>query len=101
MPKRKSAKKSAPVKTPPAKNANRVVACWEDDPGDPKQVPPPTPLTVEAPNQPPAPSPFKFSGPVPAPAVYTVGTPEFRYDATAAALRRTADFWSGIVPSGT
>jgi hypothetical protein len=33
--------------------------------------------------------------------VYQPGTPEFLYYANACALRRTADFWGSILPSGT
>ncbi len=79
----------------------RTVACWEDDPGDPKLHPSLTPITVPAPNTATQPYAFKIGGTAPAPAVYEAGTPNFRFYSTAAALRRTADFWSTIVPTGT
>src|SRR5215472_888128 len=84
----------------PAK-PGKTVACWEDDPGDPKLQPALTPITVSVPNQAAQPYSFKLGGAAPAPAVYAVGTANFRYYATASALRRTADFWGSIVPKGT
>jgi hypothetical protein len=97
-------KKASTPKTKKAKatpNKGKLVSCWEDDPGDPEQQPTLTPITVPLPNQAARPYPFKISGTAPAPAVYEVGTPSFRFYATAAALRRTADFWGQIVPAGT
>src|SRR5262245_52883756 len=78
-----------------------AVACWEDDPGDPRTQPPAVPISVDAPNPRLRPLPFRIAGPRPPAAVYQPGTPQFRYWATAAALRRTASFWGGIVPAGT
>jgi hypothetical protein len=90
--------KSKPKKpTPPKQTSSKNVSSWEDDPG----VPPNSPITVAAPNQSAKPLPFKIGGTAPAPAVYAVGTAQFRYYATAVALRRTADFWGSIVPSQT
>jgi hypothetical protein len=83
------------------RQASTAVAVWEDDPGDSKLDQPRTPITVPAPNQASQPYAFKLGGAAPAPKVYGVGTSKFRYWATAAALRRTADFWSGIVPKNT
>jgi hypothetical protein len=54
-----------------------------------------------APKESASPLPFKIKGSAPRPQVYGVGSPEFRYYAAASALRRTADFWGGIVPTGT
>jgi len=82
-------------------SSSALVAVWEDDPGDPNVPPPLTPIQVPAPNPAATPLPYKITGPGPAPNLYQPGTPEFRYWAAAAALRRTADFWSGIIPSGT
>src|SRR5690242_15225790 len=102
---RKSKQKNSPdgASLAPAKrkSSSRMVACWEDDPGDPKTHPSLTPITVPVPNQASQPYAFKLGGATPAPAVYEVGTKNFRFYANAAALRRTADFWSGIVPKGT
>jgi hypothetical protein len=78
----------------------RTVAVWEDDPGDPVLDPGRTPITVPAPNQAAQPYAFKLGGAAPAPAVYEAETAKFRYWATAAALRRTADFWTSIAPKG-
>ncbi len=81
--------------------AGALVACWEDDPGDPKSLPPLTPIQVPAPNPAAKPLPFKISATTPSPQVYQPGTPEFLYYANACALRRAADFWAGILPKGT
>ncbi len=77
------------------------VACWEDDPGDPKSQPPLSPITVPVPNQSAQPLPYKLGGKAPAPQVYQPGSRNFLYFANACALRRTADFWGGIVRAGT
>jgi hypothetical protein len=95
-----SKKKPAPTSAPGA-GAGALVACWEDDPGDPKTVPALTPIQVPAPNPAAKPLPFKITGKAPTAQVYAPGTREFLYWANASALRRTADFWSGILPSGT
>jgi hypothetical protein len=101
MPAKKKAPK-APTKTPPKPTpAAKMVACWEDDPGDPKLHPPLSPITVAAPNASAQPLPFKISGKTPTPAVFQPGTENFRYYAAAAALRRTADFWGSILATGT
>jgi hypothetical protein len=101
-PKRKSGSKA---KSPSAKNeksaSSTMVACWEDDPGDPKLQPPIAPINVPAPVQSAQPLAFKLGGTTPPPAIYETGTTNFRFYSTAAALRRTADFWGKIVPSGT
>jgi hypothetical protein len=90
-------KKKPPVPGP----AGALVACWEDDPGDPAVQPALAPIQVPVPNQSAPPLPYKISGTAPQPNIYQPGTPEFRYFAAAAALRRTADFWSSIIPAGT
>jgi len=100
----KSAPKKRAKKTPPSPTGSAtgaLVACWEDDPGDPNVPPPLVPIQVPAPNPSAPPLPYKISGAAPRVGVYPPGTPEFRYYAASSALRRTADFWSGIVPSGT
>lgn len=83
------------------KPATNTVAVWEDDPGDSKIDKARIPIDVPAPAIRKAPYAFKIGGTAPAPAVYDVGTTKFRYWATAAALKRTADFWAGIVPKNT
>jgi hypothetical protein len=103
----KAAPKKAKAKKPPKKQPGGNppvfgnVACWEDDPGDPKSVPVLAPILVPAPNQSAAPLPYKMKGAAPAAQVFPVGTPGFLYYAAASALRRTADFWGGIVPGGS
>ncbi|MEO8662408.1 MAG: hypothetical protein ABI693_28355 [Bryobacteraceae bacterium] len=96
----KPRKKNATPKPakPPAGVKN--VAVWEDDPGphNPSTL---TPVDVAAPNQAAKPYPYKISGTTPPAAVYATGTAHFRFYATAAALRRTADFWAKVVPAGT
>jgi len=99
----RTARKKAPARKhlTTAAASSTPVAVWEDDPGDPSIPPLLAPIQVPAPNPAATPLPYKISGPAPSASVYQPGTPEFRYWAAAAALRRTADFWSGIIPSGT
>jgi len=97
-----TAKKAA--KKPSKKSgstAGATVACWEDDPGEPREQPSRQPIVVAAPNPEAAPLSFKISGTAPVPQVYAAGTASFRYFAAAAGLRRTADFWGAILPAGT
>ncbi|RAX37869.1 hypothetical protein [Rhizobium tropici] len=69
-----------------------TVAAWEDDPETAVSLMVPTPdLSM-------IPLAFSFPAGGPSPAVYAQGTPEFRYWATAAALRRSADYWAKRVP---
>lgn len=82
-------------------SATGTVACWEDDPGDPRLQPPRGPIAVPAPNSSAPPLPYKIAASTPPPQVYEPGTPNFRFYAAACALRRTADFWGTIVPAGT
>jgi len=60
-----------------------------------------SPITVPVPNQSAQPLPYKLAGKAPAAQVYHPGTMNFVYYANASALRRTANFWGGIVPAGT
>jgi hypothetical protein len=99
--KKKSTDAAKPAAKPGRGSRSGTVACWEEDPGDPKLQPPLTPITVAAPNQSAQPYAYKLGGTTPPAAVYEVGTANFRFWANAAALRRTADFWGKIVPSGT
>jgi hypothetical protein len=63
------------------------IQAWQDDPmGLP-------PINRPVPNLNAVPLPLKINSPQPAPAIYNVGTPEFRYWTAAEALRRGADFW--------
>ena len=88
-------------KRAPRPPAGAAVASWEDDPGDPKSHPPLSPVTVSVPNQAASPLPYKLAGKAPLPQIYQSGTTNFVYYATASALRRTANFWGGILPAGT
>ena len=90
-PKRKSpAKAKSPAGLKNTKSLTApMVNCWEDDPGSPQIL---TPIAVPAPNQAAKPFAFKLGGTPPPPALYEKGTTDFRYYATVAALRRTADF---------
>ncbi len=97
--KKRSARKGARGRAS-AQAASRV-ACWEDDPGDPQTLPARKPIEVPAPPQASAPLAFRLRGAVPPPRVYPLGTRDFLYYAVASALRRTASFWGGILPSGT
>jgi hypothetical protein len=94
-------KKHTPKKKPTPTVSTGTVACWEDDPGDPKSQPVLAPIHVPAPNQAATPLPYKLSGKTPPAQVDPLGTREFLFYANACALRRTADFWGRIVPAGT
>jgi len=100
MPSRKKTKPHKPP-TPGTPAGGVSVACWEDDPGDPKSQPALVPIHVPVPNQAAKPLPFKLGGTAPTPNIYQPGTREFLFYANASALRRTADFWGSIVPAGT
>jgi hypothetical protein len=97
----KAKKRAGEASKAPALAATVTVATWEDDPGDPHQQPALVPITVAAPNQTAQPLPFKIGGTTPTPKVYQPGTSNFRFYAAASALRRTADFWGPILPTGT
>ncbi|OWV99919.1 hypothetical protein [Rhizobium sp. R693] len=92
----KSAATAAKTKTT-NKNASlamsaATVETWEDDPDSAVAVIVPTPDVAKLPLA------FVFPASGPAPAIYPHGTPQFRYWATAAALRRGADYWATRVP---
>lgn len=69
-----------------------TVGSWEDDPESAVS------LTVPIPDLSKPPLAFSFPAGGPPPAIYAHGTYEFRYWATAAALRRGADYWAKRVP---
>jgi hypothetical protein len=91
-----TSKKSSKKKPKPPSNASKVVLSWEDDP---MSAPGVSPIQRPVPDLANARLATKIDGPAPPPKVYTRGTKEFRFWATAEALRRAADFWGGIVPS--
>src|SRR5688572_18084697 len=78
----------------------QIVVTWEDDPGSPNSQPVLVPIQVSAPDQATQPFAFKIGGATPSPKIYQPGTSNFRFYACATALRRTADFWGSLVPSG-
>jgi hypothetical protein len=71
------------------------VLTWEEDPGSGKE---PVPVPVPALDT--APLAMAIQGVAPQPQIYDLGTPEFRYWAAAAALRRGAAFWSALLQPG-
>ncbi|HWZ82810.1 MAG TPA: hypothetical protein VNW47_09305 [Terriglobales bacterium] len=100
--KRKSRKpRKLRVGSPAGVGTDVLVACWQDDPGDPASQPVLTPIQLPVPDQSATPLPFKIADKTPPPSIYQPGTVEFLYYANACALRRTADFWGSIVPAGT
>jgi hypothetical protein len=100
-PRKAISKRTARAQVSTTTAAQATVACWEDDPGDPKLQPPLVPITVDAPKESAPPLPFKIKGSAPSAQVYDAGSPGFRYYAAASALRRTANFWGAILPAGT
>jgi hypothetical protein len=91
-------RRKAPAAAAPAAAATKLVASWEDDPGDPNVTPAPAPIQVPAPTLSASPLPTRIGGKAPAVKVYQPGSPDFRYYACASALRRGSDFWGSIVP---
>jgi hypothetical protein len=75
------------------------VRAWEDDPGSPPSKR--TPILGPRPDLGRAPLPVGIAGTMPTDTSDQPGTEEFRYWNLAVALRRAADFWGAIVPSGT
>lgn len=75
-----------------------TILAWEDDPLSTADVRPierpipdlETPLLAVA-----------IAGPRPAPGLYPLGTPEFRYWAAAEAVARTVAYWRPLLPPGT
>jgi len=74
------------------RGVTREVFAWENDP-----EPPARPVRVPAPELGTPPLAIEIVGDAPDPALFEVGTQEFRYWSAAAALRRCADYWSRIV----
>ncbi len=91
---KKKLAKSAKAKKPP--KSSTVILAWEDDPAS---LPATVPIQRPVPKLDDSKLPIHIVDPKPAPKIYARGTKEFRYWAAAEALRRVADYWSGIVPS--
>lgn len=85
------------VKTTEARPNNTILA-WTDDPGSVSGA---APIARPVPKLESKPLATRILGSAPAPRAYTTGTREFRYWAAADALRRTADFWGGLLAGGT
>ncbi|MDX6475727.1 MAG: hypothetical protein QOH95_1238 [Gaiellaceae bacterium] len=91
-------KKKAAAASSVAPRAPSILA-WEDDPGKPTAAR--RPISRPVPKLGSAPLPIRIVGTAPARRQFEVGSPEFRYWATAEALRRAADFWAAVLPKGT
>lgn len=87
-----AAKSKTPKTNVSSATPAETVGSWEDDPETAVG------LTVPTPDLSKLPLAFSFPAGGPPPAIYAHGTAEFRYWATAAALRRSADYWAKRVP---
>lgn len=94
------AKKAGPAKkaSKATKQAAKAIRSWQDDPGSPDAAL--QPVESPAPDLAAGFLPVAIQAPAPAPALYTPGTPEFRYWAAAEALGRVTKLWSPLLPSG-
>jgi hypothetical protein len=90
-----NATRKTPTKTP-AKTIN----AWTDDPGDGASASGGPRIQRPVPSLGSQPLGLAITNPAtaPAPKLYNVGTAGFRYWTAAEALRRAADFWSGVLP---
>jgi hypothetical protein len=72
------------------------ILAWEDDPrsGTPPVRNPVPDLSASS-------LPLAIEGAAPAASIHLLGTSDFRYWSTASALRRGADFWAQIIPTGS
>jgi hypothetical protein len=86
-----------PAKAPSRPAAAGTILAWEDDP---LTVPSAAPVQRPVPDIASKTLPIAFDSKAPPPKIYQRGTPEFRFWASAEALRRAADFWSRVVPNG-
>jgi hypothetical protein len=77
------------------KTSDQSIIAWEDDPisGLP-------PITRPIPNVGAAPFGIKIQDPAPTAKAYSIGTKEFRYWTAADALRRSSDYWGGLITKG-
>jgi hypothetical protein len=86
-----------------AATAGNDILAWENDPfAQSRPTRPPafaTPIIRPIPNLQATGLGISIVEPGPVPARYHPGTADFRYWAAADALRRAADFWSGLVPN--
>lgn len=91
-----SSRRRKPAQPKRAAPAKSNISAWEDDPGSGGG-----PITVPAPTLSTPPLAISIEGPAVPPGMYPIGSSRFRYWAAGEALRRAADFWTAIVPSGT
>ena len=73
------------------------ISCWEDDPISTTDV---VPIDQPSPDMSNANLRIRIAGTTPAVNKYAVGTPNFRYWTAAEALRRGANFWASLLPTG-
>lgn len=91
-----SGTKAAPAKK--AAKGARQIRAWQDDPGSPDGGA--QPVLSRVPDLAKGRLPIRITDMGPAPALYDVGTPEFRYWVAAEALQRSAAVWGSLVPRG-
>ena len=84
--------KSTKRTTGKAKATSGTVMAWQDDPISKLPL-----ITLPVPNLAKAPLKLRIKGTAVKAGVYPVGTPQFRYWNTAAAVRRGADFWAPLL----
>jgi len=80
------------------RSQTQSVLAWEDDPGAPAEGL--TPVPRPAPQLTKRRLPLAIRGTAPAVGSYQPGSRRFRYWAAAEALRRGADLWAGLLPTG-
>lgn len=72
------------------------ILAWDDDPASETQ-----PINRPIPDLSIPPLAISINGTAPTPQSYPIDTKEFRYWTAAEALRRAAEFWSSLLPTGT
>ncbi len=82
------------------KNSSSIISAWEQDPGLGSQPDGGQLIQIEAPelNSTSLPTSIQNPSTPPVAKIYSAGTPEFRYWATAACLSRASTYWSSQLP---
>jgi hypothetical protein len=82
-------------------NVEANIAAWEHDPGSGNSPDGGQLIQIPAPDLSASKLPTVIENPTkaPAPQVYKIASPEFRYWAAAASLSRASEFWSNLVPN--
>jgi hypothetical protein len=82
-------------------NVEANIAAWEHDPGSGNSPDGGQLIQIPAPDLSASRLPTVIENPTkaPAPQVYKIASPEFRYWAAAASLSRASEFWSNLVPN--